>query len=110
MKIRHLTAMLSLFVLSSAIHATAIPLSTPPANAVITTAQTTPKINLNTADVSVLSKSIKGIGIKRAEAIIKYRDTHEGFKSLDELAQVPGLGKNFVTNNAEKLAETFTLK
>ncbi|KTD06777.1 ComEA family DNA-binding protein [Legionella jamestowniensis] len=67
------------------------------------------KINLNTADVNTLSKSVKGIGKKRAEAIVRYREEHHGFKTLEELSQVKGLGKQFVKNNLSKLQEVFTL-
>jgi competence protein ComEA len=66
-------------------------------------------INLNTADAKTLSKSVKGIGIKRAEAIVKYRETHGKFQSVSDLSDVPGLGKNFVMNNMDKLQETFSV-
>jgi competence protein ComEA len=106
MKLLMPTVFLSLFVLSS------VTQSAPatPCNQTNVVTQTAPKINLNTADITMLSTSMKGIGKKRAEAIIKYRETHDGFKSLDELAYVPGLGKNFVSSNMEKLTELFTLK
>lgn len=68
------------------------------------------KTNLNTADSHHLSNAMKGIGPKRAEAIVKYRETHpEGFKSIDDLSQVPGLGKNFVKNHIEELQKVFTI-
>lgn len=66
-------------------------------------------IDLNKADVSSLIGSFKGIGKKRAEAIISYRDSHSGFKSLEELAEVKGFGQNFVTANREKLNEVFVI-
>lgn len=67
-------------------------------------------IDLNTADVNALTKSIKGIGDRRAKAIIKYREAHGKFKSINELASVPGLGKKFVDGNINKLQETFSVK
>ena len=66
-----------------------------------------PVINLNTADAKALFQSVKGIGKKRAEAIIKYRETHGKFKSIDDLAAVPGLGKNFVSKHLGELKATF---
>ncbi|AVK60605.1 competence protein ComEA [Lactobacillus sp. CBA3605] len=48
-------------------------------------------INLNTADVSALQQ-LAGVGQKKAERIIAYRDTHGGFKSVDDLKQVSGIG------------------
>ncbi len=55
------------------------------------------KIDINTATVQELS-SIKGIGIKKAEAIVKYRQTHGKFKSIDDLAKVKGIGLTLVAN------------
>ena len=65
------------------------------------------KIDLNKADVGVLAHSIKGIGEKRAQAIIKYRQAHGSFKSITELAYVPGLGSNFVKKNNAELEQLF---
>ncbi|HHT0593780.1 TPA: ComEA family DNA-binding protein [Legionella anisa] len=67
------------------------------------------KIDLNTADLSMLTGSVKGIGKKRAEAIIAYRKSHHGFKSLEELAEVKGLGQHFVTANRDKLNQVFVV-
>ncbi len=53
------------------------------------------KIDLNLADAAQLV-TIKGIGPKKAEAIIKYREQHGGFRSVDELDKVPGFGKKTV--------------
>jgi len=48
-------------------------------------------INLNTANVTDLQK-LAGVGQKKAEKIIEYRETHDGFKSVDDLKQVSGIG------------------
>lgn len=47
--------------------------------------------NLNTATAAELQK-VKGIGPKKAEAIVEYRKKTP-FKSVDELDKVPGFGK-----------------
>lgn len=67
------------------------------------------KIDLNKADASALIGSFKGIGKKRADAIIAYRDSHHGFKSIEELAEVKGIGQHFMTANREKLTEVFVI-
>ena len=67
------------------------------------------KINLNKADVSTLAKSCKGIGKKRAEAIVSYREMHGGFRSINELAQVRGIGKQFVKRHMAQLQNVFTI-
>ncbi|BCA95009.1 competence protein ComEA [Legionella antarctica] len=67
------------------------------------------KIDLNKADLSILMGSIKGIGKKRAEAIISYRETHHGFKAIEELAEVKGFGQRFIEANRDKLKEVFVI-
>jgi competence protein ComEA len=54
-------------------------------------------ISLSTANEAQL-ETIDGIGPALAGRIIEYRDTHGGFRSLDELKQVSGIGdKRFET-------------
>lgn len=65
------------------------------------------KINLNQATVGQLLHTVKGIGQKRAEAIIAYRDQHGHFKSLTELAAVHGLGERFVKQHWSELQALF---
>jgi competence protein ComEA len=67
------------------------------------------QIHLNQADAATLMHSIKGIGQKRAEAIVAYREANGAFKSIDDLAFVKGIGKTFVDKNAQQLKETYLL-
>lgn len=55
------------------------------------------KININTASADEFA-SIKGIGAKKAAAIVKYRKSHGKFKNYDELTKVKGIGVNIVEN------------
>lgn len=50
------------------------------------------KVNINTATVEEL-KTLKGIGEKKAEAIIEYRKQNGSFKNKEELMKVRGIGK-----------------
>lgn len=59
-------------------------------------------ININTADVAELTK-LKGIGVKKAEAIIAWRTEHGGFKSVDQLIEVKGIGEVTLILNRENL-------
>jgi len=61
-------------------------------------------ININTADKESLMSAIKGVGEKRAEAIIAYREEHGSFKSLEELADVKGVGPSIVESNMDNLS------
>ncbi|HFI0449687.1 TPA: helix-hairpin-helix domain-containing protein [Streptococcus suis] len=49
------------------------------------------KVNLNTATEADL-QTISGIGAKRASDIIAYREANGGFKSVDDLNNVSGIG------------------
>ncbi len=55
------------------------------------------KIDINTASIEEFAM-IKGIGLKKAEAIVKYRKEHGKFKNIDELMKVKGIGKAIVEN------------
>lgn len=67
-------------------------------------------ININKANEAELTGSFKGIGKKRAQAIIDYRQAHKGFKSLEELAEVKGIGQHFVDSNREKLKQIYVIQ
>jgi competence protein ComEA len=58
-------------------------------------------VNINTADAATLSRELKGIGAKRAEAIVEYRRKFGPFKSADELALVKGIGPAAIEKNRE---------
>jgi len=49
-------------------------------------------VNINQADASLL-ETLPGIGPSFAQKIIDYRQANQGFKSVEELMAVPGIGK-----------------
>ena len=49
-------------------------------------------VNVNTATLEEL-QTLKGIGKKKAEAILQYRKEHGAFHSKEDLLQVKGIGK-----------------
>lgn len=59
-------------------------------------------ININTADIEGLTR-LKGVGEKKAQAIISYRDEHGAFQSIEELAEVKGIGEAIVNQNREAI-------
>ncbi len=50
------------------------------------------KININTASKSLLTE-ITGVGEKTANNIIKYRELNGGFKSIEEIMNISGIGE-----------------
>ena len=53
-------------------------------------------LDINTASAEEFIE-VKGIGEKKAERIIAYRDEHGKFSSIDELKNVKGIGEKIVT-------------
>ncbi len=60
-------------------------------------------VNINTADAQTLSANIIGVGEKKALAIVKFREEHGPFKSVDEMTQVKGIGLKLIDNNRDNL-------
>jgi len=60
-------------------------------------------VDINTADAATLSKSLKGVGMAKAEAIVEYRKKHGPFKNADELSLVKGIGERTVDINREDI-------
>ena len=60
-------------------------------------------VDINTASAETLAEAIRGVGIKRARAIVSYREEHGAFSSVDELTQVRGIGEKTVEKSRERL-------
>jgi competence protein ComEA len=61
-------------------------------------AEESQKININTAAADELM-NLKGIGVKKAKAIIEFRKNNGFFKQPEDLIKVPGVGpKTFEAN------------
>lgn len=56
------------------------------------------KVSINHATESELIK-LKGIGVKKARAIVDYREKNGAFISLDDLANVKGIGTKIIKEN-----------
>lgn len=53
------------------------------------------QININVADAETLA-TLKGIGAKKAQAIVDYRKQIGRFKSIEQLLEVKGVGKRLL--------------
>ena len=67
-------------------------------------------VNINTADAKTLATNIKGVGERKAEAIVQYRAKHGPFKSADDLAKVKGIGPQLIEKNRDILLVKNTKK
>ena len=60
-------------------------------------------VDINTADAKTLAANINGVGNKKAEEIVQYRDKHGPFKSADDLTKVKGIGPSLIEKNRDIL-------
>ncbi|OJU89232.1 MAG: transporter [Acinetobacter sp. 38-8] len=61
------------------------------------------KISLNQANLQQL-QTLNGVGEKKAQAIVEYRQKNGGFKTVDELVNVKGIGPKLLEKNKVRLA------
>jgi competence protein ComEA len=59
-------------------------------------------ININTADAQALTK-LKGIGPKKADAIVAWRKANGSFKTVDQFADVKGIGAKTLEANRKSI-------
>ncbi|CAM6199778.1 TPA: competence protein ComEA [Enterobacter hormaechei subsp. steigerwaltii] len=61
------------------------------------------RVSINTASADDLARVMNGVGLKKAQAIVSYREEYGPFKTLDDLKQVPGMGSALVERNLAHL-------
>lgn len=60
-------------------------------------------VNINTATAEELSALLVGIGDKKAQEIVQYRDQNGAFQKPDDLANVKGIGAATVEKNRKRI-------
>ncbi|MCG2634896.1 MAG: helix-hairpin-helix domain-containing protein [Gammaproteobacteria bacterium] len=50
-------------------------------------------VNVNTADAATIAENLKGIGDKKAQAIVEYREQYGSFATVEQLLDVKGIGE-----------------
>lgn len=61
------------------------------------------RVNINTATAEELAQAMNGVGLKKAQAIVSYREEYGPFKTISDLEQVPGMGSSLVERNQAHL-------
>ena len=74
-------------------------LASPPATAAET-------IDINTATAEEFAAAMTGVGLKKGQAIVAYRDENGPFAAIEELARVRGIGRVTVDSNRHRLSVT----
>lgn len=67
------------------------------------TEKTEEKVNINTADRDKLM-TLPGIGEAKADAILKYREAHGGFSSIEEICKISGIKEAVFSNIEDKIS------
>lgn len=61
------------------------------------------RVSIHTASADDLARVMNGVGLKKAQSIVSYREEYGPFKTLDDLKQVPGMGSALVERNLAHL-------
>ena len=61
------------------------------------------KVNINSADAETIANNLHRVGVKKAEAIVAYREAHGKFTSVEQLLEVKGIGEAILANNRDRL-------
>lgn len=60
-------------------------------------------VDINKASAEQLARTLDGVGMRKAQAIVEYRRVHGAFKSAESLTAVKGIGENTVKVNKQKI-------
>lgn len=60
-------------------------------------------VNINEADAETISQALTGVGPKKAEAIVEYRNKNGSFKALGDLEKVSGIGEKTIKANEKDI-------
>ncbi|MCF6288053.1 MAG: ComEA family DNA-binding protein [Proteobacteria bacterium] len=63
-------------------------------------------VNVNTADAATIAEELNGIGTKKAQAIVDYREANGSFKTIESLTEVKGIGLKTVEKNRDAIELT----
>ncbi len=60
-------------------------------------------VSINQADAEQLASILKGVGLKKAESIVRYREQNGPFTQIEQLQEVPGIGPALFERNRARL-------
>lgn len=60
-------------------------------------------VDINTASAEQLAEVLDGVGPAKSEAIVAWREQNGGFKHIDELVNVRGIGLRTVDQNRDRI-------
>ncbi|CAI1901822.1 competence protein ComEA helix-hairpin-helix repeat region [Serratia ficaria] len=60
-------------------------------------------VSINQADAEQLASMLKGVGLRKAEGIVRYREQNGPFTQIEQLQEVPGIGPALFEKNRARL-------
>ena len=60
-------------------------------------------VSINQADAEQLASMLKGVGLKKAESIVRYREQNGPFTQIEQHQEVPGIGPALFERNRTRL-------
>ncbi|MGQ9426156.1 ComEA family DNA-binding protein [Gilvimarinus sp. F26214L] len=61
------------------------------------------RVNINEADAKAISAALHRVGIKRAEAIVAWREANGKFTSAEQLLEIKGIGQATLESNRDRI-------
>ncbi|SHF69547.1 helix-hairpin-helix domain-containing protein [Vibrio gazogenes] len=61
-------------------------------------------VNINSATAEELATTLSGIGLKKAQALVNYREEHGPFTQIEDVTAVKGIGMSLVERNRSRIA------
>ena len=60
-------------------------------------------VNINTATPEQIASALKGVGLKKAQAIVAWRKANGAFAQIEQLLEVKGIGEKTLSLNKERI-------
>lgn len=60
-------------------------------------------VDINRASAEELAEALNGVGLKKAQAIVRHRQESGPFKTPDQLLDVPGIGASLLERNRSRI-------
>ena len=60
-------------------------------------------LDINSADAATIAAALDGVGLTKAQEIVAYREMFGSFHSVEELADVKGIGVATVEKNRQRI-------
>lgn len=60
-------------------------------------------VSINSATAEEMAAALSGIGLKKAQAIVNYREQYGLFTDIEQLQEVPGIGAAILERNLSKI-------